>query len=131
MLEGLLCLLLLLLLLLFLLLLLLVLFLILLFIFLLCASRLSTPQSKIDRPLGRKAELCFLLSLSVVQRVYGGGDDWKATLRSTLHLKDTLDEDLRQMWLRNQDIAKRANVSLLPEDFARMVVDQDFSSLID
>jgi hypothetical protein len=37
--------------------------------------------------------------ISVVQRVYGGGDDWKATLRSTLHLGDALDENVKQMWL--------------------------------
>jgi hypothetical protein len=67
----------------------------------------------------------------IVQKVYGGGDDWKATLRSTLHLEDALDDDLRRMWLRNRDIAQQANESLLPEDFARMVVDQNFSSLID
>ena len=67
----------------------------------------------------------------IVQKVYGGGDDWKATLRSTLHLEDALDDDVRRMWLRNQDIAKQANESLLPEDFARMVVDQNFSSLIE
>lgn len=67
----------------------------------------------------------------VVQKVYGGGDDWKATLRSNLHLEVSLDDDLRRMWLRNQDIAKQANESLLPEDFARMVVDDNFASLID
>jgi hypothetical protein len=68
---------------------------------------------------------------SLVQRVYGGRDDWKATLRSTLHLGDSLDKNLRQMWARNQDLARQANETLLPEDFARMVVDQNFSSLID
>jgi hypothetical protein len=67
---------------------------------------------------------------SVVQRVYGGGGDWKATLRSTLQLSESLDESLRRMWLRNQEIAKQANQTLLPEDFARMVVDQNFSDLI-
>ncbi len=55
---------------------------------------------------------------AAVQKVYGGGDDWKATLRSTLHLEDVLDDDLRRMWLRNQDLAKQANELLLPEDFA-------------
>lgn len=67
---------------------------------------------------------------SVVQRVYGGGQDWKATLRSTLHLEEALDESLKQMWLRNQDLARQANEKLLPEGFARMVVDQNFSALI-
>lgn len=67
---------------------------------------------------------------SMVQRVYGGGDDWKATLRSTLQLDDALDDNLRQMWVRNQEIAKHANQPLPPEDFACMIVDQNFSSLI-
>ncbi len=67
----------------------------------------------------------------IVQKVYGGGEDWKATLRSTLHLEDALDENLRQMWHRNLDIAKQSGVPLLPEDFARMVVDENFSSLIE
>jgi hypothetical protein len=68
---------------------------------------------------------------NIIQKVYGGGDDWKETLRSTLHLDNTLDENLRQMWVRNQEIARQTNQLLLPEDFARMVVDQNFSSLVD
>jgi hypothetical protein len=67
---------------------------------------------------------------TMIQRVYGGGDDWKATLRSTLQLDDSIDENLREMWTHNQDLARQANETLLPEDFARMVVDQNFSSLI-
>jgi hypothetical protein len=66
----------------------------------------------------------------IVNRVYGGGDDWKATLRSKLHLGERLDENLRQMWARNQETAKQANRPLPPEEFARMVVDQNFASLI-
>jgi hypothetical protein len=66
----------------------------------------------------------------VVKKVYGGGDDWMETLRSTLHLEDSLDEALKQMWHQNQDIARLAKETLLPEDFARMVVDENFSSLI-
>jgi hypothetical protein len=57
----------------------------------------------------------------MIQRVYGGGKDWKATLRSTLRLDDSLDENLRQMWVRNQDLAKQANQPLPPEDFARII----------
>ena len=67
---------------------------------------------------------------AAVQRVYGGGSDWKATLRSTLHLDNSLDEQLHQMWLKNQQIATQENQTLLPEDFARMVVDDNFSTLI-
>jgi hypothetical protein len=69
--------------------------------------------------------------INIIQQVYGGGDDWKATLRSTLHLDASLDESLRQMWVRNQDGARQANQTLAPKDFARMVVDQNFSKMID
>ncbi|MBX9601346.1 MAG: hypothetical protein K2X35_10085 [Bryobacteraceae bacterium] len=68
---------------------------------------------------------------SITQQVYGGGDDWKTTLRSTLHLDESLDENLRQMWTHNQEVARQAGQPLSPEDFARMVVDQNFSSLVD
>jgi len=66
----------------------------------------------------------------IVERTYGAGPDWKHTLRTTLHLGDTLDDHLREMWTRNQEIAKNAAHSLSPEDFARMVVDQNFAPLI-
>ena len=68
--------------------------------------------------------------LSVTQRVYGGGDDWKATLRATLQLGDSLDESLRRMWATNQKRAAEAGVTLTAEDFARMIVDQNFAHLI-
>ena len=68
--------------------------------------------------------------LSVTQHVYGGGDDWKATLRATLQLGDSLDESLRQMWSTNQERARQANVTLTAPDFARMIVDQNFAHLI-
>jgi hypothetical protein len=68
---------------------------------------------------------------SMVQQVYGGGDDWKATLRSTLRLEDALDDNLRRLWDQNQHIAMQNNQSLAPEEFARMIVDKNFSSLVD
>jgi hypothetical protein len=69
--------------------------------------------------------------VSIVQKVYGGDEDWKATLRSTLHLDKSLDENLRQLWVRNQVIAKEAGETLGPIDFARMIVDRNFAAEID
>jgi hypothetical protein len=34
------------------------------------------------------------------------------------------------MWSRNQELAKRHNESLHPNQFAKMIVDQNFASLI-
>jgi hypothetical protein len=71
-----------------------------------------------------------VLARSVVQRVWAGGDDWKATVRAQLHLEPTLDESVRGMWLRNQELAKQHNQPLHPIQFAKMVVDQNFAQLI-
>ena len=70
------------------------------------------------------------LAHSVVQRVWGGGDDWKETVRVQLHLESSLDESLRGMWSRNQELAKQRNQPLHPIQFAKMIVDQNFASLI-
>jgi hypothetical protein len=71
-----------------------------------------------------------VLARSVVQLVWNGGDDWKATVREQLHLEATMDQALRDMWSRNQELAKQQNQLLHPVQFAKMVVDQNFASLI-
>lgn len=71
------------------------------------------------------------LAVSITQRVFGGDSDWRSTLRGTLHLSDSLDEALRKMWATNQQRAQQAGVTLTPEEFARMVVDQNFAHLIE
>jgi hypothetical protein len=66
----------------------------------------------------------------IVQRVFGGGSDWRATIRSHLHLADGVDESIRSMWVRNQDIAVREKVALHPVQFAKMFVDQNWADLV-
>jgi hypothetical protein len=67
---------------------------------------------------------------AIVQRVWAGGDDWKATVRAQLQVEPELDEALRGMWSRNQEIARQHNQALHPIQFAKMVVDQNFAHLI-
>jgi hypothetical protein len=67
----------------------------------------------------------------LVQKVFGGGADWMQTVREQLHLGETLDDALRQMWAKNQAIAQQNAVVLQPEQFAKMVADQNFAQLID
>lgn len=68
--------------------------------------------------------------ISAVQRMWGGDSNWKATMRNTLQLDESIDDSLRKMWKTNLDRAKQANASLTPEDFARMIVDENFAHLI-
>lgn len=77
-------------------------------------------------PAGKETSL-----VTAVQRVWGGGSDWKATMRTSLQLGESIDDSLRKMWTTNQDRARQANAIFSPEDFARMVVDKNFAHLIE
>lgn len=70
------------------------------------------------------------LVASITQRLFGGDTDWRATLRKTLHLEDSLDDSLRQMWSDNQQRAQEAGTTLSAEDFARSIADQNFAHLL-
>ena len=68
---------------------------------------------------------------AIVQRTFGGGADWKQTVRGVLHLGESLDEQLRRVWQQNQEIARGSETALHPVQFAKMVADQNFAHLID
>jgi hypothetical protein len=67
---------------------------------------------------------------AIVQRTFGGGADWKQTVRGVLHLGESLDEQLRHMWQQNQELARANGTVLHPVQFAKMVADQNFAYLI-
>ena len=69
--------------------------------------------------------------VAVVKQVFGGDDDWKTTVRANLQLNESIDDHIRQMWERNKEIAFQTGQTLLPVDFAKMIVDENFSSLIE
>jgi hypothetical protein len=41
----------------------------------------------------------------IVQKAYGGGDNWCETLRKELHLGDDIDKNFQKMWNKNKMIA--------------------------
>jgi hypothetical protein len=65
-----------------------------------------------------------------VRHVFGGDSDWKRTVRSVLHLEESFDAQIEQMWQRNQQIAAANKVTLHPVQFAKMLCDQNFTHLI-
>ena len=67
---------------------------------------------------------------TIVEHIFGGGPDWKQTVRAALQLGEGLDENLRHLWVKNQEIAKVNNVVLQPVQFAKMIADQNFAHLI-
>ncbi len=68
---------------------------------------------------------------AIVQHTFGGGTDWKQTVRGVLHLGESLDEQLRRMWQQNQEIARANETMLHPMQFAKMVADENFAHLFD
>ena len=67
---------------------------------------------------------------AIVQHVFGGGDDWMATVRQRLELGPSIDDSLRAMWTKNVEIARRDGVQIVPVQFAKMVTDTNFAALI-
>jgi hypothetical protein len=61
-----------------------------------------------------------------VQSAFAGGDDWKATVRQQFNLESTVDDSIRRMWTRNQEIARENRATLTPQDFAVMFVEKNF-----
>ena len=70
------------------------------------------------------------LMLSIVQKTFGGDQDWKKTLRTQLDLSQNIDEHLRQLWEKNKKIAKENSVELHPVQFSKMITDTNFAPLL-
>jgi hypothetical protein len=45
-------------------------------------------------------------------------NDWKKTLKKVLHLSDTIEITIKDLWLTNSEIAKRDGIERSPEEFA-------------
>jgi hypothetical protein len=71
------------------------------------------------------------LIITIVQKVFGGGTDWKKTVRDVLQLSGSIEDDIRSLWIENQQIAVQNNSELHPVQFAKMIVDDNFAEFID
>jgi hypothetical protein len=66
----------------------------------------------------------------LMQQGLGGGADWKQTIRDMLQLDAKLDQELRDLWTRNEALAREQGQELHPVQFARMVVDENFAAVV-
>jgi hypothetical protein len=54
-----------------------------------------------------------------LQEVFGtNASEWRAVIRETLHLSDTIDIAILDLWYRNRAIAKAQGIEYTPEHFA-------------
>src|SRR5687767_7461364 len=70
------------------------------------------------------------LAKSVSSKLFGGGD-WRRRLREEVGFDKSLNEQLKQLWKENQQIAKEKGAELLAQDFAQVLVEANFSQIIE
>jgi len=54
-------------------------------------------------------------------------DNGMTQTAQSIHMPDTMPEAIRDMWAKNQKIAHDHNVTLAPQQFAEMFVDNNFA----
>lgn len=64
-----------------------------------------------------------------LQSIYGVPGDWRQITASVVGFDAGLDANIRTLWGQNSKLAASHGEELLPEDFARMVVDQNFAGI--
>ncbi|MDX2015954.1 MAG: hypothetical protein SFW67_37515 [Myxococcaceae bacterium] len=61
---------------------------------------------------------------AIVTRVFGGGDDWRATVRKTMGWPPTVDTEILLNWDRFQNMAKQEGNPASTDAFARSFADE-------
>jgi hypothetical protein len=61
-----------------------------------------------------------------LQSMYGGGGEWHEAIAAAMHMPLEMPAAIRDMWVRNLEIARANEVTLPPEKFAEMFVDENF-----
>ena len=62
-----------------------------------------------------------------LQAIYGGNGRWDDAVAKALHMPDTIPEAVHDMWKKNLKIAHDNNITLTPQQFAEMFVDNNFA----
>ena len=62
-----------------------------------------------------------------LQSMYGGGGEWHDAIAAAMHMPAEMPAAIRDMWVRNLEIARANGVTLPPQKFAEMFVDENFA----
>lgn len=63
-----------------------------------------------------------------LQSVYSVNGTWQEVIASAMHIPTDLSVALREMWSRNLELARENGITLPPQRFAEMVVDENFAA---
>ncbi len=61
-----------------------------------------------------------------LQASFGGGGQWHEAVERIVRMDADTPQQIRDMWARNLEIARANGLTLTPEEFALMVVDENF-----
>lgn len=61
-----------------------------------------------------------------LQAQFGGGGQWQEAVERAVRMDADTPQQIRGMWTRNLEIAHANGLTLTPEEFALMVVDDNF-----
>jgi hypothetical protein len=70
------------------------------------------------------------LTKTVSGKFFGAGD-WRKRLREEVGLDKSLNDQLKQLWKENVQIAKSKGIELVPHEFAQALVEANFSQIIE
>lgn len=59
--------------------------------------------------------------------LYGVQGTWREIIAQVMQFPPQAEEEFRKLWRHNGELAAQQSQQLLPEDFAQMVVDQNFN----
>jgi len=62
-----------------------------------------------------------------LQSIYGGGGEWHDAIAAAMHMPPEMPEAIRDMWVRNLEIARTNGITLPPQQFAEMFVDENLA----
>lgn len=66
----------------------------------------------------------------IVNRIFGSAQDWRSEMRDQFGLMAELDAQLVEMWAQAQQVAEKTQTAVDAREFARMVVEENFSDLV-
>jgi hypothetical protein len=63
-----------------------------------------------------------------LQEVFSSGGDWEDIVMSELDFPSNIRTTIQEMWVKNQEIAIQNNITLAPEQFVEMFVEQNVTN---
>jgi hypothetical protein len=76
--------------------------------------------------LSQKSEDDLKAMAPKLQSLFGGDGQWHDAMARSMHMPEEMPAAIRDMWVRNLEIARVNDVTLPPQKFAEMFVDENF-----